>query len=236
MDWGSVPSWAAAIVGAGALLVTAWQVRRGVAQQRREQASKVWPRVVVYQTTYWHDAGGGSCLVQVVNDSDGPIFECNVALWPWDWMEQPAPQSLIGRLYPTVNPRSETRISDKNPDEWEVPPIPRSEVVMYGRQNNPPVRLIFTDASGRRWLRLPNGRLKRTTPWRLWWLVGQSRVSRFSERLFHNRLLLGMLAGSAFLGAIVAHSRASIGLLAVGVVLVALLGIEIVARPQSSDR
>jgi hypothetical protein len=124
-----------------------------VIRRRQSQASGV---SIAVSSEESHTPAGTTTRAQVVvhNTSPAAVYRVEIDLLPWTWNRNSA--ALISRTIASMNP-----ISNSNEIEFAgyppAPPPGPSEV----RNRNPPFQLKFTDNSGRRWRRWPDGRLKR---------------------------------------------------------------------------
>jgi hypothetical protein len=141
VDWGDAPSWVAAVGTVLTLFLGLIVLLREVGDRRRRYASRV---------ICWIEGDAGA--VHIRNGSDEPVTQVMVALfsvpnhyadaaaevhddpwvWGWEWLA----------------PGVEKAVSPE-PVEWFADLFP------------PAVRMEFTDAAGRRWLRDEQARLSR---------------------------------------------------------------------------
>lgn len=154
LKWGDIPSWLGLLITGGAFAFAAWTYWRAQLERRKEQAAKV--SIVFQKVHYSVDADGGQrgeCIVRVVNSSSLPVYDCQIDLLAWSWRKDS--KKITGRHISSMNPESQ---SSDIPFEG-IPEPPRTD---QGQRTtlNPPIRLTFTDNSGRRWQRRPNGRLE----------------------------------------------------------------------------
>jgi hypothetical protein len=162
IEWGTVPGW----LGLLALVFTAATFVIGRRDAGRDLASKV---SVIVLSMRW---GGGPVTggqgnhttAQIRNDSDAPIFDCQIVLFDWGlrhslWWERTVPEwwttrRVDGRLIATVLPNSQSANDAAELDGLGLPPQKPESIL-------PPLVLIFRDGNGRHWVRWPDGKLSR---------------------------------------------------------------------------
>lgn len=161
-DWGDVATWFTGIATALAVAFAAWSYVKSNRDKRAGEAARVaaWFTTFRYSTKPEESSG----MAVIYNGSDLPIYDASLRLLPWDWKPKTkfkdgvAP--LDGCTFPVVRPRSSTE------------PVEMCEGLKYPappeqgrrREIRPPLQVEFTVADGSRWLRQPDGKLRRLEP------------------------------------------------------------------------
>ena len=158
VQWGNFAEW---LAGVGALLVFGsglflyWRQRH---EEQSAQASKVH---ILTGTSYQFAKSPrtGPIRFQLSNTSDAPAYDVHAQLLPWEWEEND--KVLTDIVFETLSPGMTTDEQTMPADE--LPPLPEG----YRRA---PMAIQFMDARGRRWRRMPDGRLllQRGKRWRRW--------------------------------------------------------------------
>ena len=147
---GSIGDWLTGV----ALLLTALTLHLEYRRRRRRHAEAVH---VVPVSGYRFSKGNSSSEIRywLSNGNDMPAYDLGVALMPWEWKEGAEPLSSV--VHEFLPPRP-------------LPPVEADD--LYGLNaseltppdagfKSAPLRLTFTDCTGRRWRREPDMRLRR---------------------------------------------------------------------------
>lgn len=162
LDWGSVPAWIALL---GAFVAAAAFVS-GRLDAAKSQARSIYVMVMAALPSGTGSREAPHTVIELHNDSDFPIVDVGVTEWEWGkrlrrWRLRPqakwwTTEVACGFMYSTVLPNSKIKEDDLMPVKGNPPPGSPSL--------NPPIMLTFRDASGRRWVRWPDGKLSRRWP------------------------------------------------------------------------
>jgi len=163
VEWGTVPAWVA-LIGA---LVAAIAFVSGRLDATRAQAQAVYLIVTSSHYGVGPNRSKDHTHVEVSNDSALPVYDLSIAGWQWgkrrrfwrfrkpdEWMTS---ERLDGRLWVVMRPQSKVTDDQMQPVKGFPPSTGRSPRDSL----SPPFTLTFRDASGRRWVRWPDGKLHR---------------------------------------------------------------------------
>lgn len=153
--WGNVAEWFAGVGTVAAFGLGLFLYAQQLKDRRRDQASKVHVLTARNESFTLDDGNHAHIKYTVSNQSDLPAYEGIVAFLPWD--ATIATASIRTQSFESMLPRHVT-------DPYEMPAdemLERSLLLGTDRVMRAPMSIEFTDASGRRWKRMPNGRLYR---------------------------------------------------------------------------
>lgn len=166
VQWGTVGQWLGSVGTTCAFLATFYVIRRDAKIRRRTQAAKV---------AFYHVTPDGRTILRegeeasfstdwpeyvLLNLSDEPIYGIQLT------NSSPDGRVIERDTYPLLLPGEDIR----NRRGWS--------------RNNIPTRAAFTDNSGRRWYKYPDGRLAEATPRRRSLdRVGEWRLRRKRSRM-----------------------------------------------------
>lgn len=153
MDSGNVAEWVAGVGTVLAFGLGLWLYRGQLRDQRRDQASKVHVLTARNESYSRTEGHSGHVKYRLSNQSDLPAYEITVALISWS--------AKVGDK-PIRTQTWESLVPNEVSKETEMP---ADEMLGYvgigGPWKRAPVSIEFTDANGRRWLRMPGGVLYR---------------------------------------------------------------------------